>query len=123
MLFIRKKSALIQPKSRLGNILKVDHLFVSVGDTREDFEVIWLFEQNPMFREFARSAELIKPKYIIGENVDGLLSRKTATGENYIDVIVEGLDMVEGSGEYERIEKNINSEAVRAERMPKVVAW
>ena len=45
--------------------------------------------RNTLFREFARTARLIKPKYIIGENVDGLLSRKTATGENYIDVIVK----------------------------------
>jgi DNA (cytosine-5)-methyltransferase 1 len=44
--------------------------------------------RNTLFREFARSAKLIKPKFIIGENVDGLLSRKTATGEKYIDVIV-----------------------------------
>lgn len=54
--------------------------------------------RNTLFREFARSAELIKPKYIIGENVDGLLSRKTATGENYIDVIV---------AEFERIGYNV----------------
>ena len=43
--------------------------------------------RNTLFREFIRSTKLIKPKYIIGENVKGLLSRKTATGENYIDVI------------------------------------
>ena len=48
--------------------------------------------RNTLFREFARSARLIKPKYIIGENVDGLLNRKTATGENYIDVIVKEFD-------------------------------
>lgn len=54
--------------------------------------------RNTLFRDFARSAELIKPKYIIGENVDGLLSRKTATGENYIDVIV---------AEFERIGYNV----------------
>jgi len=45
--------------------------------------------RNTLFREFARSVRLIQPKYIIGENVDGLLSRKTASGENYIDVIVK----------------------------------
>lgn len=45
--------------------------------------------RNTLFREFARTARIIRPKYIIGENVDGLLSRKTATGENYIDVIVK----------------------------------
>ena len=50
--------------------------------------------RNTLFREFARSAELIKPKYIIGENVDGLLNRKTATGEKYIDVIVAEFDRI-----------------------------
>ena len=48
--------------------------------------------RNTLFREFARVCRLVKPKYIIGENVDGLLSRKTATGENYIDVIVKEFD-------------------------------
>lgn len=45
--------------------------------------------RNTLFREFARVCRLVKPKYIIGENVDGLLCRKTSTGENYIDVIVK----------------------------------
>ena len=43
--------------------------------------------RNTLFREFVRFAEVIKPKYIIGENVDGLLNRKTDTGELYIDII------------------------------------
>lgn len=50
--------------------------------------------RNTLFREFARTAMLIKPKYIIGENVDGLLNRKTASGENYIDVIVSEFDKI-----------------------------
>jgi DNA (cytosine-5)-methyltransferase 1 len=50
--------------------------------------------RNTLFREFARTARLIKPKYIIGENVDGLLSRKTATGELYIDVIVQEFENI-----------------------------
>ena len=50
--------------------------------------------RNTLFREFARSATLIKPKYIIGVNVDGLLNRKTATGENYIDVIVDEFEKI-----------------------------
>ena len=54
--------------------------------------------RNTLFREFARTARLIQPKFIIGENVDGLLSRKTVTGENYIDVIV---------AEFEKIGYNI----------------
>lgn len=43
--------------------------------------------RNTLFREFLRSAKLIQPNYIIGENVKGLLSRKTSGGELYIDVI------------------------------------
>lgn len=50
--------------------------------------------RNTLFREFARSARLIMPKYIIGENVDGLLSRKTADNENYIDVIVREFESI-----------------------------
>lgn len=45
--------------------------------------------RNTLFREFIRFTRIIKPKYIIGENVKGLVSRKTASGENYIDVIVK----------------------------------
>ena len=43
--------------------------------------------RNTLFREFLRSARLIRPKYIIGENVKGLLTRKTADNELFIDVI------------------------------------
>ena len=43
--------------------------------------------RNTLFREFLRSTKLICPKYVIGENVKGLLSRKTTDGELYIDVI------------------------------------
>ena len=45
--------------------------------------------RNTLFREFARTTKLIKPKYIIGENVEGLLSRKTTDGGTFISVIKE----------------------------------
>ena len=45
--------------------------------------------RNTLFREFARVTKIISPKFIIGENVDGLLSRKTSSGEKYFDVIVK----------------------------------
>ena len=45
--------------------------------------------RNTLFKEFVRATKLINPKYIIGENVKGLLSRKTSDNENYIDVIVK----------------------------------
>lgn len=44
--------------------------------------------RNTLFVEFLRATRLIKPSIIIGENVKGLLARKTADGLNYIDVIV-----------------------------------
>lgn len=44
--------------------------------------------RNTLFREFLRFARLSQPTMIIGENVKGLLSRKTSSGEPYIDVIV-----------------------------------
>ena len=43
--------------------------------------------RNTLFREFLRSATIIHPKYIIGENVKGLLNRKTSEGTKYIDII------------------------------------
>ena len=43
--------------------------------------------RNTLFREFLRATSLIKPKYIIGENVKGLLNRKTSEGELYMDII------------------------------------
>ena len=44
--------------------------------------------RNTLFLEFLRATKLLQPSLIIGENVKGLVSRKTSTGENYIDVIV-----------------------------------
>jgi len=45
--------------------------------------------RGQLFKEFVRMAKLSKPKIIIGENVKGLLSRKTNSGEKFIDVIVQ----------------------------------
>lgn len=45
--------------------------------------------RNTLFREFLRAVDLIKPKYFIGENVKGLLSRKDKEGKKYIDVIIK----------------------------------
>ena len=50
--------------------------------------------RNTLFREFARVCSLVRPKYLIGENVDGLLSRKTSTGEKYFDVICQEFDKI-----------------------------
>jgi DNA (cytosine-5)-methyltransferase 1 len=44
--------------------------------------------RNTLFLEFLRVARLTNPYMIIGENVKGLLTKKTATGESYVNVIV-----------------------------------
>ena len=43
--------------------------------------------RNTMFREFVRASRLIDPDIIIGENVKGLLTKKTEDGSLYIDII------------------------------------
>ena len=43
--------------------------------------------RNTLFKEFLRATKLIKPRYIIGENVKGLLTKQTTDKQNYIDVI------------------------------------
>uniref|UniRef100_A0A6C0H414 DNA (cytosine-5-)-methyltransferase n=1 Tax=viral metagenome TaxID=1070528 RepID=A0A6C0H414_9ZZZZ len=45
--------------------------------------------RNTLFREFARVVRLISPKYIIGENVDGLLTRKTTDGQLFMTIIIK----------------------------------
>lgn len=44
--------------------------------------------RNTMFLEFLRATKIIQPNMIIGENVKGLLNRKTSNGEMYIDIII-----------------------------------
>ena len=56
--------------------------------------------RNTLFREFLRVTQLIKPSLIIGENVKGLLSRKTTSGEPYIDVIVSEFQKLGYSVQY-----------------------
>ena len=43
--------------------------------------------RNTLFREFLRTTKIVKPKFIIGENVKGLLTRKTKEDELFIDII------------------------------------
>ena len=50
--------------------------------------------RNTMFLHFLRVAKLTNPRMIIGENVKGLLTRKTSTGEKYIDIIVNEFESI-----------------------------
>lgn len=63
--------------------------------------------RNTLFREFLRCAKLIEPDYIIGENVKGLLSRKTTDNQNYIDVIVN---------EFQKLNYNVRYKVFKTEK-------
>lgn len=63
--------------------------------------------RNTLFKEFLRSARLIEPKYIIGENVKGLLSRKTEKNEKYIDVIIN---------EFEKLDYNVRYKVFKTDK-------
>lgn len=51
--------------------------------------------RNKLFWEFVRATNLIKPKWVIGENVWGLLHRKTDDGKAFVsDVIVSAFEEI-----------------------------
>jgi|TARA_R110001592_G_scaffold353828_1_gene653038 DNA (cytosine-5)-methyltransferase 1 len=50
--------------------------------------------RGQLYLQFIRAAKLIRPKFIIGENVKGLQNRKTETGENFIDVIIKAFNEI-----------------------------
>lgn len=60
--------------------------------------------RNTLFREFLRTTKIIKPKFIIGENVKGLLNRKTKENEYYIDIIQQEFEIL-GYNIYYRVMK------------------
>ena len=45
--------------------------------------------RGQLFHQFVRATRLIQPKFIIGENVKGLLTRKTQNGGLFLDLILE----------------------------------
>jgi DNA (cytosine-5)-methyltransferase 1 len=57
--------------------------FSSAGKRKED-DI-----RNTLFKEFVRATKIINPKIIIGENVKGLLTKKTKEKKLYIDIICE----------------------------------
>jgi DNA (cytosine-5)-methyltransferase 1 len=48
--------------------------------------------KNTLFMEYVKYLDYFKPKAFIMENVIGMLSKKTANGENVIDIIMEQLN-------------------------------
>lgn len=44
--------------------------------------------RGQLFNQFVRATRIIQPKFIIGENVKGLLTRKMTNGDKFLDVII-----------------------------------
>ena len=62
--------------------------------------------RNTLFLEFLRATRLLEPSLIIGENVKGLVTKKTSNGELYIDVIIS---------EFEKLGYNLVYKVMKAE--------
>ena len=63
--------------------------------------------RDTLFLEFLRATKLIKPSMIIGENVKGLLTKKTSKGELFINIIVS---------EFENIGYNVIHQVFKADQ-------
>jgi DNA (cytosine-5)-methyltransferase 1 len=73
--------------------------------------------RNTLFREFLRTAKLIEPDYIIGENVKGLLSRKTSDNRKYIDIIVEEFEKIDYKVKYKVFKTHLYGVPQKRERL------
>jgi DNA (cytosine-5)-methyltransferase 1 len=63
--------------------------------------------RNTLFLEFLRVTRLIEPSLIIGENVKGLLTKKTSKGELFINIIVS---------EFEKLGYNVIYQIFKTEK-------
>lgn len=73
--------------------------------------------RGQLYLQFVRATRIIKPKYIIGENVKGLLTRKTANGENFIDVIVKAFNDVGYTCHYKVLKAHEHGVPQKRERL------
>jgi DNA (cytosine-5)-methyltransferase 1 len=74
--------------------------------------------RNTLFREFLRAATLLEPSMIIGENVKGLLSKKTEQdGVFYIDVIVAEFEKLGYEVKYQVCKANQYNVPQKRERL------
>jgi DNA (cytosine-5)-methyltransferase 1 len=73
--------------------------------------------RGQLYLQFVRAASIIKPKYIIGENVKGLLSRKTSNGENFIDIIVKAFNDIGYTCHYKVLKAHEHGVPQKRERL------
>ena len=73
--------------------------------------------RNTLFKEFVRFTKILKPNFIIGENVKGLVSRKTDKGENFIDIIVKEFELLGYDIKYQVFKTNEYGVPQKRERL------
>jgi DNA (cytosine-5)-methyltransferase 1 len=73
--------------------------------------------RGQLYLQFVRAAKIIKPRYIIGENVKGLLTRKTSNGENFIDIIVKAFSDVGYTCHYKVLKAHEHGVPQKRERL------
>jgi DNA (cytosine-5)-methyltransferase 1 len=73
--------------------------------------------RGQLYLQFVRAAKIIKPRYIIGENVKGLLTRKTSNDENFIDIIVKAFNDVGYTCHYKVLKAHEHGVPQKRERL------
>lgn len=73
--------------------------------------------RGQLFIEFVRAAKLIEPKFIIGENVKGLLSRKTKKGENFFQIILDSFSDIGYTCDYKVLKSDSFGVPQKRERL------
>tara|TARA_B100001996_G_scaffold368669_1_gene341429 strand:+ start:464 stop:1531 length:1068 start_codon:yes stop_codon:yes gene_type:complete len=73
--------------------------------------------RGQLYLQFVRAARIIKPKYIIGENVKGLLTRTTEDGEKFIDIIIKSFNDIGYTCHYKVLKANEHGVPQKRERL------
>jgi len=73
--------------------------------------------RGQLYLQFVRAARIIQPKYIIGENVKGLLTRTTENGEKFIDIIVKAFSDVGYTCHYKVLKAHEHGVPQKRERL------
>ena len=84
------------PPEELNNIINTNIDIIAGGPPCQGFSMAGKRDEkdprNSLFMEFYKYIKYFKPKLFIMENVMGILSMKTQTGEKVIDIIMEKLN-------------------------------
>ena len=78
--------------------------------------------RGQLYLHFVRAVKCVQPKFFIGENVKGLLTRVTSDGRKFIDVIVEAFKEIGYTCEYKLFKCNEHGTPQKRERVI-LIGW